>query len=62
MVNDKVVIVDVGRTIEDGVLYGDVEPKVYEKASIINPKTGLIGPLSISMFLKNVMVSYKNKK
>jgi len=39
-----------------------VDPNVSKKASIFTPKTGCIGPLSISMFLKNIMMSYNNKK
>ena len=62
MVKDGVVIIDAGYCMEDGVLYSDVDPKVSKKASIMTPKTGCIGPLSIAMFLKNIMMSYNNKK
>lgn len=62
MVKDGVVIIDAGYTIEDGKVYGDVDPKVEKKASIMTPPTGCIGPLSITMFLKNIMLSYNNKK
>ncbi len=62
MVKDGVVIIDAGYTIEDGKVYGDVDPKVEKKASIMTPPTGCIGPLSIAMFLKNIMQSYNNKK
>jgi methylenetetrahydrofolate dehydrogenase (NADP+)/methenyltetrahydrofolate cyclohydrolase len=62
MVKDGVVVIDVGCSIEDGKVYGDVDPKVEKKASMITSKTGCIGTLSIAMFLKNVMNSYNNKK
>lgn len=62
MVKDDVIVIDVGYCIEDGKVYGDVDPNVEKKASIITSKTGCIGPLSITMFLKNVMTSYNNKK
>ena len=62
MVKDDVIIIDVGCTVEEGKLYGDVDPKVDKKASMITSKIGSIGPLSIAMFLKNVMTSYNNKK
>lgn len=62
MVKDGVVVIDVGFSIEDGKVYGDVDPKVEKKASMITSKTGCIGTLSIAMFLKNVMNSYNNKK
>lgn len=62
MVKDGVVVIDAGYCMEDGKIYSDVDPKVSKKASIMTPKTGCIGPLSISMFLKNIMMSYNNKK
>jgi methylenetetrahydrofolate dehydrogenase (NADP+)/methenyltetrahydrofolate cyclohydrolase len=62
MVKDDVIVIDVGCCIEDGKVYGDVDSKVEKKASMITSETGCIGPLSISMFLKNVMTSYNNKK
>ena len=62
MVKEGVIVFDIGSTIEEGKLYGDIDPKVEKKASLITSKTGSVGPLSISMFLKNVMTSYNNKK
>ena len=62
MVKDGVVVIDAGYCMEDGKIYSDVDPKVSKKASIMTPKTGCIGPLSVSMFLKNIMMSYNNKK
>ena len=62
MVKEDVIVIDVGCSIEDGKVYGDVDSKVEKKASMITSKTGCIGPLSIAMFLKNVMTSYNNKK
>ena len=62
MVKKDAIIVDVGTTLEDDKIIGDVDSKVEKKASIMVKKEGLIGPLSISMFLKNIMMSYNNKK
>lgn len=62
MVKEGVIIIDAGYVIEDGKVYGDVEEAVSKKASLMTPKTGCIGPLSISMFLKNIMTSYNSKK
>ena len=62
MVKDGVVVIDAGYVIEDGKVYGDVDESVSKKASLMTPKTGCIGPLSISMFLKNIMTSYNSKK
>ena len=62
MVKEDVIIIDAGYVIEDGKIYGDVDESVSKKASLMTPKTGCIGPLSISMFLKNIMTSYNSKK
>lgn len=62
MVKENSIIIDAGYVMEDGKLYSDVDPKVEKKVELITPKTGCIGPLSISMFLKNIMTSYNNKK
>lgn len=62
MVKEGVIIIDAGYVIEDGKVYGDVEESVSKKAALMTPKTGCIGPLSISMFLKNIMTSYNSKK
>jgi methylenetetrahydrofolate dehydrogenase (NADP+)/methenyltetrahydrofolate cyclohydrolase len=62
MVKEDVIVIDVGCCVENGKVYGDVDSKVENKASMITSKTGCIGPLSIAMFLKNVMTSYNNKK
>lgn len=62
MVKEGVIVVDVGCVMQEGKIYGDVDPKVSKKASIMTPQTGCIGPLSIAMFLKNTMTSYNNKK
>ena len=63
MVKDGVIVIDAGYTYEDDKLCGDVDyKKVSKKASYITPPTGCIGPLSISMFLKNIMTSYNSKK
>ena len=62
LVKEGVIIIDAGYVIEDGKVYGDVEEAVSKKASLMTPKTGCIGPLSISMFLKNIMTSYNSKK
>ena len=63
MIKEGAVIVDVGYTIEDGKLYGDVDfDKVSKKASLITPIVGGIGPMTVAMFLKNIILCYNNKK
>lgn len=63
MIKEGVVVVDAGCTIEDGKIYGDVDfAKVSKKASLITPPTGAVGPMTVAMFLKNIILCYNNKK
>jgi methylenetetrahydrofolate dehydrogenase (NADP+)/methenyltetrahydrofolate cyclohydrolase len=59
MVKDGVVVIDVGinRTAE-GKLVGDVAfNEVFEKASYITPVPGGVGPMTITMLLKNTLTA-----
>ena len=63
MVKDGVVIVDVGISVVDGKTYGDVDfDSVKEKASLITPVPGGVGPMTIAMLINNIMICYNNKK
>ena len=63
MVKDDVIVIDVGCNVENGKLSGDVDfDKVSKKASIITAPKGGIGPITIAMFLKNIIACYNNKK
>ena len=63
MVKDGVVIVDVGISVVDGKTYGDVDfESVKEKASLITPVPGGVGPMTIAMLINNIMICYNNKK
>ena len=52
MVNEGVVIVDVGINAVDGKLVGDVDPAVAEKASAFTPVPGGIGVVSNMMVME----------
>ncbi len=63
MVRDGAVVIDVGinRTAE-GKLCGDVEfAAVSEKASYITPVPGGVGPMTITMLLKNTLAAAKDQ-
>lgn len=63
MVKDGAVVIDVGCTIENGKVYGDVDfDKVSKKASLITPAKGGVGPMTVAMFLKNTLLCYNSKK
>lgn len=57
MVKDGAVVIDVGiNRLDDGKLCGDVDFKAVEKkASYITPVPGGVGPMTITMLLKNTL-------
>ena len=55
MVQDGVVIFDAGTSEDGGELVGDVAVSVGEKASLITPVPGGIGPITIAYLLKNLV-------
>jgi methylenetetrahydrofolate dehydrogenase (NADP+)/methenyltetrahydrofolate cyclohydrolase len=57
MVKEGVVIFDVGITKEEDGVYGDVDFKnVIKKASLLTPVPGGVGPLTIAMLMKHVLL------
>lgn len=62
MVKDGVIVVDVGINRVDGKIVGDVDfESVKEKASLITPVPGGVGPMTINALMFNVLESFKNK-
>lgn len=61
MVKEGVVVIDVGvNRLPEGGLCGDVDfEAVKEKASMITPVPGGVGPMTITMLLANTMLSAK---
>ena len=61
MVKEGAVIFDVGITEEDGKVYGDVDfDNVVEKASLITPVPGGVGPMTISILMQHVLMGAEN--
>ena len=63
MVKNGAVVLDVGiNRMEDGKLCGDVDfENIAEKTSYITPVPGGVGPMTITMLLKNTLAAAKNK-
>lgn len=60
MVKDNAVVIDVGITLEDGKLYGDVDfDNVKDKVSYITPVPGGVGPMTVWALAFNVYKAYK---
>lgn len=64
MVKEGAVVIDVGMNRdENGKLCGDVDfEAVLEVAGVITPVPGGVGPMTITMLLKNTITAAKNKK
>ena len=53
-----VIIVDAGSVESDGVVVGDVnQPSVADVASFISPVPGGVGPVTVAMLMKNMILS-----
>jgi len=60
MVKDGVVVVDVGISRIGGKISGDVDfENVKNKASLITPVPGGVGPMTVAMLLKNTVNAFK---
>ncbi len=60
MVKEGAVVIDVGINRIDNKLVGDVDfEKVSQKASLITPVPGGVGPMTIAMLMKNGLTAYK---
>lgn len=62
MVKPGSIVIDVGVNREDGKLYGDVDfENAKEIASYITPVPGGVGPMTITMLLKNTLIAAEKK-
>ena len=60
MVKEGAVVIDVGVNRKDGKLCGDVAfDEVNEKASYLTPVPGGVGPMTITMLMKNTLKAAK---
>ncbi|MEG2351096.1 MAG: tetrahydrofolate dehydrogenase/cyclohydrolase catalytic domain-containing protein [Bacilli bacterium] len=60
MVKEKVIVIDVGITRENDLICGDVDySSVSKKAALITPVPGGVGPMTVTMLMKNVVKAYE---
>ena len=60
MVKENSIIIDIGTSRVNGKLLGDVDfDTVKEKADYITPVPGGVGPMTITMLLKNTVNAAK---
>lgn len=55
MITEGVVILDAGTSEVGGELRGDADPACAEKASLMTPVPGGIGPITVAMLLSNLV-------
>jgi methylenetetrahydrofolate dehydrogenase (NADP+) / methenyltetrahydrofolate cyclohydrolase len=55
MVKEGASVIDVGQSKTDAGLKGDVEPEAADRAGLITPVPGGVGPLTIAMLLRNTL-------
>ncbi len=61
MVGEGAVVIDVGISRVDGKLFGDVDfENVAEKCSYITPVPGGVGPMTVTMLIKNTVEAVDN--
>lgn len=60
MVKEGAAVIDVGMNRNaEGKVCGDVDPAVFEKAAFMTPVPGGVGPMTITMLMKNTLKAAK---
>jgi methylenetetrahydrofolate dehydrogenase (NADP+) / methenyltetrahydrofolate cyclohydrolase len=57
MVKEGAAVIDVGQNKTGSGLVGDVEPEAGERAALITPVPGGVGPMTIAMLLRNTVLA-----
>lgn len=61
-IKDGAIVIDVGMNRdENGQLIGDVHPNVMEKASYMTPVPGGVGPMTVTMLIKQTLEQAKKQ-
>ncbi len=57
MIKSGAIVLDAGTSEESGKLRGDADPACADKASLYTPVPGGIGPITVAVLLRNVVLS-----
>lgn len=61
-IKEGAIVIDVGINRVEGKIVGDVEfDKAFEKASYITPVPGGVGPLTVTILMRNVVEAFKQQ-
>lgn len=55
LISDGVVLVDAGSSESEGVIKGDIDPVCAEKASLLAPVPGGVGPITVAKLFENLV-------
>jgi len=62
-IKEGAIVIDVGINRVEGKIVGDVEfDKAFEKASHITPVPGGVGPLTVTILMRNVVEAFKQQQ
>ncbi len=61
-IKEGVILFDAGTSEESGMLRGDADPACAPKCSIFTPVPGGIGPVTVAILLRNLVLLLKDKK
>jgi len=62
MVKEGATVIDVGMNRTDKGLRGDVDPAVAERAGLITPVPGGVGPMTIASLLRNTVKAARSRR
>jgi methylenetetrahydrofolate dehydrogenase (NADP+)/methenyltetrahydrofolate cyclohydrolase len=62
MIKDGVVLIDAGTSEQAGKLAGDIDPACADKASLLTPVPGGVGPVVLSMLFNNLWRLFSTTK
>jgi methylenetetrahydrofolate dehydrogenase (NADP+)/methenyltetrahydrofolate cyclohydrolase len=63
MIKEGAILIDAGTSEDEGAIVGDVDfESVKDVAGYLTPTPGGVGPVTVAILLKNVLIVAKNKK
>ena len=63
MIKDDAILIDVGISVIDGKIVGDIDfCGVKDKCLYITPNPGGVGPMTIAMIIENLVKAYELQK
>jgi methylenetetrahydrofolate dehydrogenase (NADP+)/methenyltetrahydrofolate cyclohydrolase len=63
MIRPGTIVIDTGIAFDQGKMYGDVNRKeIQEKSSYLTPTPGGIGPITVSLLLRNTLICAKRRQ